>query len=397
MENSELITKAVEYAKTHCRDEISVQDVADHAGFSLDYFNRMFLQHTGFTVMSYISYNRLKNAAVALRNAPDRSVLDIALDAGYDSHEGFTRAFKKQYGMTPTDYRNRYNDAVVSWRDLVDSSVAARFLHDNPDFIPIDVETAIDRLLEKDAIRYGYFCANVKYEGMVVASHDGTIENGFIAIGDDGNNSCYFVIETDDFDQLSNWLARLRGRITFDVLTEPATVRKELEKRGIVLTKLDFKPQSYYFGKPFEVKLPSGIIVRKLEASDKSAIEKWANGKRNGFIAHLMSDNHYSDPNVLDYGIFKDSCMIAAAGCGIDEVNGFKINDCVVIHADDTRLDDDLKLEVYKYITNDIIARDVIPYDDIQHGKFAEENGNFTTEELGFKTVCHRYSLIMSK
>lgn len=150
MENSKLISKAVAYAKTHFRDDISLGDVADHAGFSFDYFNRIFLAHTGFTVMAYINYIRLKKAAVALRST-DKSVLDITLDAGYDSHEGFTRAFNKRYGVSPSDYRKNNRAHVLSWVDLIDSSVAARFLHDNPDFKPIDTDTVIDELLETDA------------------------------------------------------------------------------------------------------------------------------------------------------------------------------------------------------------------------------------------------------
>lgn len=100
--------------------------------------------------MAYINYIRLKKAAVALRST-EKSVLDIALDAGYDSHEGFTRAFTKRYGVSPSDYRKNNRAHVLSWADLIDSSVAVRFLHDNPDFKPIDTDTVIDELLETDA------------------------------------------------------------------------------------------------------------------------------------------------------------------------------------------------------------------------------------------------------
>ena len=56
MENTELIFKAVEFAKQNASDnEISVEDVAANAGFSIDYFNRIFLTHTGFTVTAYMN------------------------------------------------------------------------------------------------------------------------------------------------------------------------------------------------------------------------------------------------------------------------------------------------------------------------------------------------------
>ncbi len=105
MENTELIFNAVQFAKQNATESgISVEDVAKNAGFSIDYFNRIFLSRTGFTVTAYIHYIRLKQAAFLLRTT-DKSVLDIALEIGYDSHEGFTKAFKKKYGITPSEYR----------------------------------------------------------------------------------------------------------------------------------------------------------------------------------------------------------------------------------------------------------------------------------------------------
>ena len=107
MENTELIFNAVNYAKQNATENgISVEEVAKNAGFSIDYFNRIFLSHTGFTVTAYINYIRLKQAAFLLRTT-DKSVLDIALEIGYDSHEGFTKAFKKKYGITPGKYRTQ--------------------------------------------------------------------------------------------------------------------------------------------------------------------------------------------------------------------------------------------------------------------------------------------------
>lgn len=391
MENSELISKAVEYAKTHFRDDISIGDVADHAGFSLDYFNRIFLAHTGFTVMAYINYIRLKKAAVALRST-EKSVLDIALDAGYDSHEGFTRAFTKRYGVSPSDYRKNNRAHVLSWADLIDSSVAARFLHDNPDFKPIDTDTVIDELLETDAKRYGHFCTSIKYEGLTVASHDGTTENGFIAIGDNGEGGWYVEVQTENFDLLAEWIRRFGNSVIFYMQKEPDDVLSELECRGVVLKGLDVCPQSYYLDDPLDVTLPYGISVRKLEATDKDAIAKWANGEMNGYIAHLLNEKHYLDPNVLDYGIFLNGKMVAAVSCGIDEVRGFKLNNCCVIHTLGNVISNELYRSVYKYVTNDIIAREVLPFDDTQHGKFAENNGGFTAEELGFTTVCRKYT-----
>ena len=191
MENTELILKAVNFAKQNATENgISVEMVAKNAGFSIDYFNRIFLSHTGFTVTAYISYIRLKQAAFLLRTT-DKSVVDIAFEIGYDSHEGFTKAFKKKYGITPSEYRTVNKDKMMYMGEITDQTVAARFLHNNPDFKAVDSNEAIDYLLDKDAKRYGYFCTTVKYCGLIIAAPDGNYKNGFIGIGDDMNGGSY--------------------------------------------------------------------------------------------------------------------------------------------------------------------------------------------------------------
>ena len=102
MENSELITKALWYIRAQTgNSELTIEEIAEHAGFSTDYFNRIFFAHTGFNVMEYLRFCRLKNAARLLRTT-DENVLDIALRNGYETHESFTRAFKNN-----TEFRRR--------------------------------------------------------------------------------------------------------------------------------------------------------------------------------------------------------------------------------------------------------------------------------------------------
>ena len=77
MENSELITKALWYIRAQTGNcELTIEEIAEHAGFSTDYFNRIFFAHTGFNVMEYLRFCRLKNAARQLR-CSDENVLDI--------------------------------------------------------------------------------------------------------------------------------------------------------------------------------------------------------------------------------------------------------------------------------------------------------------------------------
>lgn len=85
--------------KTHALD-----DLAKAAYASPFHFHRVFRGLTGETVQEYSRRLRLERAAMVLKERDD-GILAIALDSGYESHEAFTRAFKKHFSVTPSDYR----------------------------------------------------------------------------------------------------------------------------------------------------------------------------------------------------------------------------------------------------------------------------------------------------
>ncbi len=83
---------------------IELHTLARRAGFSLWHFHRIFADHTGDSLGSYLRKRRLTAAANELARS-DRSVLDIALDYQFESHEAFTRAFKAAFHATPREFR----------------------------------------------------------------------------------------------------------------------------------------------------------------------------------------------------------------------------------------------------------------------------------------------------
>jgi AraC-like DNA-binding protein len=95
-----------DYIKDHIEDYISLRMLADEANYSPWYSARIFKELTGKTPFEYIRALRLSKAAIKLRDT-DRRIIDVAFDFVFDSHEGFTRAFSKQFGMTPKDYSKR--------------------------------------------------------------------------------------------------------------------------------------------------------------------------------------------------------------------------------------------------------------------------------------------------
>jgi AraC family transcriptional regulator len=101
-----LVGKALWYIEMHLREEISLEDIAAAGDVSRFHMARAFGLATGRPVMRHVRGRRLTEAARALsRGAPD--ILCVALDAGYGSHEAFTRAFREQFGVTPEAVRAR--------------------------------------------------------------------------------------------------------------------------------------------------------------------------------------------------------------------------------------------------------------------------------------------------
>lgn len=91
------------YIEDHLTEQITLNMLAKAAGYSPWHSDRVFKELTGRTPFEYIRAIRLSRAAVKLRNENIR-VIDVAFDFVFDSHEGFTRAFSRQFGVTPKYY-----------------------------------------------------------------------------------------------------------------------------------------------------------------------------------------------------------------------------------------------------------------------------------------------------
>jgi AraC family transcriptional regulator len=92
------------FIQEHLDEELSLDRLARVAHFSPCHFHRIFRGIVGEGVNEYVRRLRLESAAVALKTT-DWSILDIALRAGYNAHEAFTRAFRQMFGASPSQYR----------------------------------------------------------------------------------------------------------------------------------------------------------------------------------------------------------------------------------------------------------------------------------------------------
>jgi AraC-like DNA-binding protein len=99
LEFKAIILDSLKYIEKNISNPIMAEDIAKNAGYSLYYFSRMFKKHMGLSIMEYVKERRLIKASEEIANG--KKIIDVALDCGYQSHSGFTKAFKNKFGFSP--------------------------------------------------------------------------------------------------------------------------------------------------------------------------------------------------------------------------------------------------------------------------------------------------------
>lgn len=100
----EAVHRVQAHIERHIHEPITLQQLAKAAEVSPWHTSRMFTEVTGKTPFEYIRSYRLSQAAIRLLDGRDR-VIDVAFDFLFDTHEGFTKAFSRRFGMTPSRFR----------------------------------------------------------------------------------------------------------------------------------------------------------------------------------------------------------------------------------------------------------------------------------------------------
>lgn len=100
------ISKVQKYISNNITQDITLSKLAQVANYSIPQLERLFKDALGVTPFTYIRKLRLTAAAKVLRDN-NFKVVDTALDFLFDSHEGFTRAFSKEFGMSPFQYKKK--------------------------------------------------------------------------------------------------------------------------------------------------------------------------------------------------------------------------------------------------------------------------------------------------
>lgn len=113
MTNKERILKSIKFIESNLKSEISVLDIAWDSCYSLYHFIRLFQSITGISPNKYLLQRRLSVAAYELRDTT-KKISDIGFDYQFGSHESFTRAFRKCFGINPSKIREGYPLTSIS-------------------------------------------------------------------------------------------------------------------------------------------------------------------------------------------------------------------------------------------------------------------------------------------
>jgi len=99
------INCVIDYIKANIDSNLTLEQLSSVANFSKFYFHRIFKSISGETLNEYVSRSRLEKSAFTLLYNPNISITNIALNCGFSSSAVYSRAFKKNYHLTPSEWR----------------------------------------------------------------------------------------------------------------------------------------------------------------------------------------------------------------------------------------------------------------------------------------------------
>ena len=209
------VGKALWFIESHFAQEIALDDIAQAGGISRYHMARVFGIATGRSIMRYVRGRRLTEAARSLANGAV-DILAVALDAGYGSHEAFTRAFRDQFGLTPEAVRAQAHLHNIELVEPVKMDETL-FAHLEPPRFENGRQLLIAGLGERynDETSAGIPAQWQRFQPHI-GRVPGQVEGGRVTYGvccnsDDAGNTDYICgVEVSDFSALPREFSRVR-------------------------------------------------------------------------------------------------------------------------------------------------------------------------------------------
>lgn len=102
MTTIELLQNSIDYIEENLKSEITITEIAEYAGFSVYHFCRLFSNYVGMPVAAYLTKRRLYHGIFSIQSG--KKTIDVALEYGFNTYPGFYKAFKREFGCSPTKY-----------------------------------------------------------------------------------------------------------------------------------------------------------------------------------------------------------------------------------------------------------------------------------------------------
>lgn len=104
------VNKALQFIDENLDTDLSLESISQVACFSPFHFHRIFKSITNETLNAYIKRKRIEKVATVLIRKPEVSITELSLLFGFNSNSSLTRAFKKNYGISPSEFRKQKHD-----------------------------------------------------------------------------------------------------------------------------------------------------------------------------------------------------------------------------------------------------------------------------------------------
>lgn len=393
MENKNLIDKAIRFIQNNPKDNLSLQSIADNAGFSLTYFNAIFRQHTGYSPVEYSRIYKLTRSALELRRT-QKTVLDIALDFGYANPESFTRAFKSFYSITPSEYREKYSGEAVTWHDLSGKIAISHFRRSFPELNVSDIDLALDFCFSHNPLKYAEDIVGMTVtESEILTLGNPELLEHFVYVSDynSAEPAVMLICETEEdalpYLKLFGKLSNPRFSVRRSIDTEWEIFDAEIAKLGLTCR---YVYDMIYPKDTVAVPEYEGMEIRLLTKEDMGFIKAF---RQNGGCAecHVKAIQVHFEGNgnvgMKPMGVFENGKLVCLAMPTLDQIREFRKYDIGAIFTIDTPYEEKIIDLVWKYAI-DICLEDNAIIGNANSGEDDSPLGVAVCEQVGLVKVA---------